>query len=43
VQQSLLDRFGSWPWHLTGLIATALLTFAMLYLPWLVVDPRRSH
>ena len=43
MQPSLLDWFGPWPWYLAGLFATALLTFAVLYLPWLVVDFRRSH
>jgi hypothetical integral membrane protein (TIGR02206 family) len=43
MQPSLLDWFGPWPWYLAGLFATALLTFAVLYLPWLVVDYRRSH
>ena len=43
MQPSLLDWFGPWPWYLAGLFATALLTFAVLYLPWLVIDFRRSH
>jgi uncharacterized membrane protein YwaF len=43
MQPSLLDWFGPRPWYLAGLFATALLTFAVLYLPWLVVDSRRSH
>ena len=43
MQPSVLDWFGPWPWYLAGLFATALLTFAVLYLPWLVIDFRRSH
>jgi hypothetical integral membrane protein (TIGR02206 family) len=43
MQPSLLDWFGPWPWYLAGLFLTALLTFAVLYLPWVVVDFRRSH
>jgi hypothetical integral membrane protein (TIGR02206 family) len=42
VQPSLLDWFGPWPWYLGGLVATALLTFFVLYLPWIFIDLRRS-
>ncbi len=41
-QPSLLDWFGSWPWYLVGLVVTALATFFVLYLPWIVIDIRRA-
>lgn len=37
-QPSLLDLFGPWPWYLIGLVALSLLSFALLYLPFLVWD-----
>jgi len=35
---SLLDWLGPWPWYWLSLIAVALLTFALLYLPFFVAD-----
>jgi hypothetical integral membrane protein (TIGR02206 family) len=35
---SLLDWFGPWPWYWWGLIAVALLSFLILYAPFLVAD-----
>jgi len=35
---SLLDHFGPWPWYLVTLEVVALVLFALVYLPWWVVD-----
>jgi uncharacterized membrane protein YwaF len=35
---SLLDWLGPWPWYWLGLIGIALLSFALLYLPFLLFD-----
>jgi hypothetical integral membrane protein (TIGR02206 family) len=40
-QPSLLDLFGPWPWYLIGLVALSLLSFALLYLPFLTWDSIR--
>jgi hypothetical integral membrane protein (TIGR02206 family) len=41
---SLLDWLGPWPWYLLGLVWAALVTFALLYAPFLVLDHRhRRH
>jgi hypothetical integral membrane protein (TIGR02206 family) len=40
---SLLDWLGPWPWYWLGLIAVALLSFALLYLPFLVLDRLRAR
>lgn len=38
---SILDWFGPWPWYWLGLIAVGMLTFAVLYSPFLLLDVRR--
>ncbi len=37
-QPSILDWFGPWPWYLLGLVLISLLSFFVLYLPFLVFD-----
>jgi hypothetical integral membrane protein (TIGR02206 family) len=47
---SLLDWFGPWPWYWLGLVGVAIVSFALLYSPFLAFDllarrrdqPRRS-
>jgi hypothetical integral membrane protein (TIGR02206 family) len=41
-QGSLLDWFGPWPWYWLGLVLAALLSFAVLYSPFLAQDLRRG-
>lgn len=38
---SLMDWLGPWPWYWLGLIVIGLLTFALLYTPFLVLDRLR--
>lgn len=40
-QSSILDWFGPWPWYLLGLVLLSLLSFFLLYLPFLILDLRR--
>jgi hypothetical integral membrane protein (TIGR02206 family) len=35
---SLLDWFGPWPWYWLGLIGVGLITFLVLYVPFLIAD-----
>jgi hypothetical integral membrane protein (TIGR02206 family) len=35
---SILDWFGPWPWYWLGLIAIGVLTFALLYMPFFLLD-----
>jgi hypothetical integral membrane protein (TIGR02206 family) len=35
---SLLDWFGPWPWYWLGLIGVGLITFLVLYMPFLIAD-----
>jgi hypothetical integral membrane protein (TIGR02206 family) len=35
---SLLDWLGPWPWYWLGLVAVALVSFGLLYLPFLIHD-----
>jgi hypothetical integral membrane protein (TIGR02206 family) len=35
---SLLDWLGPWPWYWLGLVAVALVSFAVLYAPFLALD-----
>lgn len=35
---SLLDWFGPWPWYWSGLLGVGLLSFLLLYVPFLLVD-----
>lgn len=37
-QPSILDWFGPWPWYLPGLVLLSLLSFVLLYLPFLILD-----
>ena len=42
---SLLDWFGPWPWYWLGLVGVAIVSFAVLYAPFLALDllTRRRH
>jgi len=40
-EASLIDLLGPWPWYLVPLTAVGILTIALLYLPYYVVDRRR--
>lgn len=43
-QPSILDWFGPWPWYLLGLVFLSLLSFFILYLPFLIRDLKtRKH
>ena len=35
---SLMDLLGPWPWYIGSLIVVAVLSFFILYLPWLIKD-----
>ena len=35
---SLLDWFGPWPWYWLGLIGVGVITFLVLYVPFLIAD-----
>ena len=39
---SLLDYFGPWPWYIVTLEVMALVFFTVFYLPFWIVDQRRS-
>jgi hypothetical integral membrane protein (TIGR02206 family) len=39
---SLLDLLGPWPWYIASLALLGLVNFAVLYVPWAVVDWRRG-
>jgi hypothetical integral membrane protein (TIGR02206 family) len=38
---SLLDWFGPWPWYWIGLLLVGLVSFGLLYLPFLLLDLAR--
>jgi len=40
---SLLDWFGPWPWYWLGLVAVAIVSFAVLYAPFLAFDLSARH
>jgi len=40
---SLLDWFGPWPWYWLGLIGVGLITFLVLYMPFLIADRIRRR
>lgn len=40
---SLMDWLGPWPWYWLGLIAIGLLTFALSYTPFLMLDQLRRR
>jgi hypothetical integral membrane protein (TIGR02206 family) len=41
-QPSLIDFLGPWPWYILSLEMIALLSFAILYLPWLLLARNKS-
>lgn len=40
---SLLDLMGPWPWYILSLAVLGLVSFCLLYLPWVLADQRRPR